>query len=146
MVSKKDEEIIALIQSDARIPISEIARKVDLSENGVRYRIEKLERSGYITSYVTLLNPKKFGKKVMAIFHFNTKPSRTRSMIGELLKMDQLEAVYQTTGNFSIMAMGLFRDNEELNDFISKKFTQDSIVDFKYDVVIKKHKEGPFSI
>jgi Lrp/AsnC family transcriptional regulator for asnA, asnC and gidA len=144
MVAKKDMKIVEMLQKDARTPISEISREVDLSENGVRYRLEKLEESGFIRSYTALLNPIKFGKNVTAIFNVNTKPTETKKVIAELMSMDELTSVYQTTGQYSIMAMGLFENNQELNTFVTSKMSLEGILDFSVDVVTRKVKDSPF--
>jgi Lrp/AsnC family transcriptional regulator for asnA, asnC and gidA len=144
MVSRKDQKIVELLQKDARTPISEISREVGLSENGVRYRLEKLEESGYITSYTALLNPAKFGKNVMAVFNVNTKPTDTKMVITELTKLEELTRVYQTTGQYSVMALGLFGDNQELNTFVTSKLNLEGILDFSVDVVTRKVKDSPF--
>ena len=146
MVSKKDREILEIIQNNSRTSIADISRHVGLSENGVRYRLEKLEKTDYIRSYTALLNPVKFGKNVMAIFRINPLPKRTEEIIEMLTALEELDAIYQTTGSYSIMAAGLFKDNEELNRFVTERLAQDGISDFTFDVVTKKHKEGPFSI
>ncbi len=44
MVSKVDNKILEILQGDVRTPVSKIAKEVGLSENGVRYRLEKLEK------------------------------------------------------------------------------------------------------
>ena len=68
LASVEEEQIIELLQKDARMPFVKIAKKVGLSENTVRKRIEKLKKEGYIREFALLLNPKKFGKHVIAIF------------------------------------------------------------------------------
>ena len=146
MVSKKDEQIIEILQSDARLPVSEIARKIGMSENGVRYRLEKLENSGYIQSFTVLLNPKKFGRNVTAIFNINTTPKKTTDVIHRLQEMDELQVIYKTSGVYSLMTIGLFRSIDELNVFIEEKLADADIIESTVDVVTKKLKETHFSI
>lgn len=146
MPTKVDTKIISMLQSDARTPISEIAREVGMSENGVRYRLERLEKTGHIIGYTALLNPRKFGKRIIAIFNINTSPMKTRQIIPELERMDELTTIYQTTGTYSIMAVGLFTNTNDLGTFLSSKFLMDGIVDYNVDIVTRKHKESTFSI
>lgn len=146
MVSRKDKEIIEILQTEGRIPVSEISRRVDLSENGVRYRLEKLEEAGYIRNYTVLLNPRKFGKAVTAIFNINTAPDNSRDLIAQLQAMDELQVIYQTTGTYSIMAVGLFADIEEMNAFIEGKLATSDILEYSVDVVRRKLKETTFHI
>ncbi|MDG6221169.1 MAG: Lrp/AsnC family transcriptional regulator [Candidatus Thermoplasmatota archaeon] len=144
MVGKTDREIILLIQKDARTPITEIARQVGLSENGVRYRLEKMEKAGYITGYTALLNPGKFGKKIRAVLSINTSPRKTKHVISRLMDMEELDTIYQTTGNYTILATGLFEDMDVLNTFVSSKLSHEGILDFSVEIVTKKHKDSPF--
>ena len=146
MVSRKDKEIIEILQTEGRVPVSEIARRVDLSENGVRYRLEKLEEAGYIRNYTVLLNPRRFGKRVTAVFRLNTVPDNSQGLIGKLRDMEELQVIYQTTGAYSIMAIGLFSDIEELNGFIEGKLASTDILEYTVDVVRRKLKETTFSI
>lgn len=50
-MDKFDQRIIALLREDARLPISQIAREVNLSRSAVGERIRQLEQSGIIRGY-----------------------------------------------------------------------------------------------
>jgi Lrp/AsnC family transcriptional regulator for asnA, asnC and gidA len=147
MASKTDRKILALLQEDARTPISEIARKVNLSENGVRYRLEKLENQGFIKSFSVLLNSKKFGKKVTAIFKIDIQSKKMKEVIPELSNLKQLTKMYQTTGDYAITAIGLFKDHDELNDFINNKLLYEfPIKDYSVQIVTKKLKDSTYEV
>ncbi|MEA2054186.1 MAG: Lrp/AsnC family transcriptional regulator [Candidatus Thermoplasmatota archaeon] len=145
-LNKKDKKIVEVIQKDARTPISNIARKVGLSENGVRYRLEKLEETGYIRSYIALLNPRKFGKKHTVLFHIKTRVKNTKNTIKELCLMEELNCIYQTTGQYTIFAIGLFKDMGEINNFVNAKLSGLDMVEYSMDIVTKKAKESPFFV
>ncbi|SPT51697.1 MULTISPECIES: Lrp/AsnC family transcriptional regulator [Actinomadura] len=51
-----DREIMNLLRSNARMPVSEIARRVGLSGAPVSRRIERLESAGVIQGYVAIVN------------------------------------------------------------------------------------------
>ena len=50
-VDKFDQQILALLRADARLPISQIAREINLSRSAVSERIRQLEQSGVISGY-----------------------------------------------------------------------------------------------
>jgi Lrp/AsnC family transcriptional regulator len=52
-----DKEILALLQENADLPLTEIARRVDLSSTPCWRRILRLEKQGYIRRRVALLDP-----------------------------------------------------------------------------------------
>ncbi len=54
-----DKKILSLLQTDATLPVSQIAEQVGLSATPCWRRIQNLEQQGYILGRVTLLNPQK---------------------------------------------------------------------------------------
>ena len=147
MVSKKDKIILEILQQGARTPISEIAKKVDLSENGVRYRLEKLEKDGFIKNYVVMLNPKKFGKKTLAFLNLEMEPKKMKSSLKDLVEIDEFIKIYQTTGEYSIKAVGLFDDEEDLTDFINNELLLKLPVQkYTVEIVTKSVKDTIYNI
>ena len=51
MINKHDEKLIALLRTNARSSISDLARGLDVSRSTVQSRLFKLEQSGVITGY-----------------------------------------------------------------------------------------------
>ncbi|MCG4451865.1 Lrp/AsnC family transcriptional regulator [Pseudomonas sp. MMS21-TM103] len=50
-MDKFDQQILALLRADARVPVSQIAREVNLSRSAVSERIRQLEQRGIISGY-----------------------------------------------------------------------------------------------
>lgn len=55
-LSPADRKILAILQQDASLPISEIAARVGLSQTPCWKRIKRLEEEGYIKQRVALLD------------------------------------------------------------------------------------------
>ncbi|TGC11154.1 Lrp/AsnC family transcriptional regulator [Methanolobus halotolerans] len=147
MLNKKDMMILSILQERARTPISEIAKQVGLSENGVRYRLEKLEEESYIKNYAVLLNPKNFGKKTFAIFDIEMEPKKMKEGIDKLYSIEELIRIYQTTGQYSIKAFGLFDDEEELTNFISGRFLSEIPVrNYSVNIVTRSIKDDIYKV
>jgi len=56
-----DRQIIQVLRTHARTPVSEIARAVGLSAAPTARRIERLERAGVIRGYVALIDDQQSG-------------------------------------------------------------------------------------
>jgi Lrp/AsnC family transcriptional regulator len=56
-----DLKILDLLQTDASLPIAEIADRVSLSQNACWRRIKQLEEKGVIKKRVAILDPEKLG-------------------------------------------------------------------------------------
>jgi Lrp/AsnC family leucine-responsive transcriptional regulator len=57
-----DREILTILRTDARMPVSEIARRVGLSAAPVARRIDRLEREGIIRGYSAIVNDTAVGE------------------------------------------------------------------------------------
>jgi Lrp/AsnC family transcriptional regulator len=65
-----DIRILAVLQADATLPISQIAERVNLSQNACWRRIKMLEESGVILRRVALLDAERLGVGVTVFVTF----------------------------------------------------------------------------
>ncbi len=66
-VDALDQSILERLQEDARLSNVELARAVNLSPSPCLARVRRLEESGLIRRYVTLLDPVKLGLTVSVL-------------------------------------------------------------------------------
>ena len=57
----KDKHLLEELQANSRITNAELAKRIGLSPSSTLERVKKLEVSGFIDKYITLLNPRKAG-------------------------------------------------------------------------------------
>lgn len=142
-----DKKIIKILQNNSRIHIADIARKIgNLTENAIRYRIEKLENEEYISNYTIRLDPKKFGKNIIAIFSFNVLPENIKAALDYLKSLNYFTQIYLTTGNISIIAIGYFEDRDEITKFITKNLKYIKVIDYNVVTVLDKVKHELYAI
>ena len=55
-LSDKDRELLSLLSENARMPVAELARRLDLSRTTVQARLERLEGQGVIAGYQVRLS------------------------------------------------------------------------------------------
>lgn len=142
-----DRKIIKLLQDNSRITVAEIARDIgELTENAIRYRIDKLESEGYISDYTIRLNPKKFGKNIIAIFNLNVLPQDINGALKYLKSMDYITEIYLTAGDFSIIAIGYFDDNKAITRFITENLKNIKMIDYDVITVLQRAKHELYVI
>lgn len=142
-----DEQIIKMLQENSRVTIANMAREIgELTENAIRYRIDKLEDDGFIANYTIRLNPKKFGKTITAIFNLNVLPENITSALKYLKTIDCITQIYLTTGDYSVIAIGYFEDNNAVRDFITNKLKKVEIINLDVITVLQRVKHGLFGI
>jgi Lrp/AsnC family transcriptional regulator, leucine-responsive regulatory protein len=62
-----NRRILTELQADARLPLAELGRRVNLSAPAVAERVQRLERDGVITGYHAAVDPKALGYAVAAV-------------------------------------------------------------------------------
>jgi Lrp/AsnC family leucine-responsive transcriptional regulator len=66
-LDQHDERILSELQSEARITMAELGRRVGLSQPAVTERVRKLETSGIITGYHAAVDPARLGYSIRAM-------------------------------------------------------------------------------
>ena len=62
-----DVKILEVLQSNARISVSELSKKVNLSLSAVSERLKKLENGGVIEAYTTIIKPASMEKELSVL-------------------------------------------------------------------------------
>jgi len=111
----KDRRILQLVQRDATLAQSEIARKVGLSTAAVNERLRKLEAGGVIRRWSALVDPAAVGAGVPAFVEvFMEHPRFEASFLKRVLSLDEVQECHHVTGEFSLLLKVRVADMESL--------------------------------
>lgn len=58
-----DRRILTILQRDGRLSNAELSEQVSLSPSACHRRVQRLEKDGYITGYVALVDPRRIGRR-----------------------------------------------------------------------------------
>ncbi|HEU4724612.1 MAG TPA: Lrp/AsnC family transcriptional regulator [Candidatus Eisenbacteria bacterium] len=99
-----DRKILSLLQDNAKMSQAEVAKEVGLTAPSVNERIRKLERAGYIRSYVAILDEKKLGHDITAFVEiFVEHPKFEKAFIESASALDEVLECHHITGEFSLL-------------------------------------------
>lgn len=114
----KDKKLLYEIDLNARLGTSALGKRIGLSQEGVHYRLKRLEQRRIVTGYMTLLNFAKVGYTgyaVYARFHAVTTGDKHR-IIAELRSHDHIYWIAEFGGKydlaFGVMARNIVHFNE----------------------------------
>ena len=117
-----DKEILRALMEDARTPILEIARKVNISGAAIHQRLRKLEKSGLISGSKFIINHKALGYSTMAFVGiYLDKAMNNPEAVKQLQKIPEVLECHYTTGNWSVFIKILCKDNEHLMHLLNKE-------------------------
>ena len=101
-----DKKILSYLQTDANLPVGEIAERVGLSSTPCWRRIRNLEKTGVIQSRVALLNPEKLNLGVTVFVGVKTSQhsydwlERFAKAVAEI---DEVVEFYRMSGDIDYM-------------------------------------------
>jgi len=146
-LDKKDLHLLQILDKDVRISIATIAPQLELTENAIRYRIERLKTKGYLKGYSLKLSSSHFGKNIQVVFSINVRPDSLALSLNKLTGYNELTKVYRSSGEYSIVCIGFFNDNEHLEEFLNKKMLVEiPVTDWAEHIVLKRYKNDEFNI
>ena len=93
-----DIAIIELLQDDARISVSELGRKVGLSQPATSERLKRLEERGVVTGYKAVIDPASVGLGMMAVIRLRTTHEHIKPCLKQFSQMPQVIEVLRLTG------------------------------------------------
>jgi Lrp/AsnC family transcriptional regulator, leucine-responsive regulatory protein len=126
-LDKKDMAILQLLQENARVTVKEISEKIHLSTTPVHERIRRMEESGVIKQYVTLVNQNKIDLNLMVICYVSLKEhSKTAgaNFIKTINELHEVTECYSISGEFDFMLKVVCKDMNTYYDFHVNKLSQ----------------------
>jgi Lrp/AsnC family transcriptional regulator for asnA, asnC and gidA len=119
-MDKIDRAIVDLLMDDGRMPCSEIARRVGISERSARYRLNRLLERGIIR-IVAMANPQLLGFSVMADVFIEVEPGHIMEVARRLSEFPCVSYIACSTGDRDLSIQIVARDNVELYRFVAEE-------------------------
>ena len=126
-LDKKDMAILKLLQENARVTVKEISEKIHLSTTPVHERIKRMEESGVIKQYVTLVDQNKVDLNLMVICYVSLKEHSKNAGTSFIKTINELHEViecYSISGEFDFMLKVVCKDMNTYYDFHVNKLSQ----------------------
>jgi DNA-binding Lrp family transcriptional regulator len=124
---KKDLAILKLLQQNARITVKEIAEKIHLSTTPVHERVKRMEESGIIIQYATLVDHSKVKKGLTVICYVSLKQHGKNAGAKFIKTMNELNEViecFSISGEFDFMLKVVCEDMNSYYDFHVNKLSE----------------------
>jgi len=123
----KDLAILRLLQQNARMSVKEISESIQLSSTPVHERIKRLEASGVIKQYATLIDGAKIKKGLMVICYVSLNQHSKKSGTQFIKLINDLPEVvecYSISGEFDFMMKIVTEDMNSYYNFHVNKLSQ----------------------
>jgi len=115
-----DLDIISFLQSDGRIPFTDIAKALKVSEGTVRNRVARLIEDR-ILQIVGMVDPYRLGFDAPAVISVSVQPPLLEKVVDTISKFPEVSYLIMVSGEFDLLVEVLCRDREHLASFLNEK-------------------------
>jgi DNA-binding Lrp family transcriptional regulator len=136
------KEILLELSSDGRQSHRELADKLDVSAATIGNRISKLRDDGILRGVRADIDYEKLGYKSVAVTRFKVPGDSITSALDKLEEYDRLTDIYEVTGNYDILAIGHYRDRQQMNRVIKELQGDETVLETNTSMVLNIVREN----
>lgn len=116
-----DVKILEVLQSNSRVSISELSKKVNLSLSAVSERLKKLESSNVIERYTVILNSQALDKELSVIMNISLEnPHQTSEFLNFVRTEDEILECHYVTGEYDYVLKITTRNTATLENLMNR--------------------------
>ena len=138
-----DWNILSALQDDARLANVDLAEKVHLSPSPCLARVKTLEREGFISRYVTLLNPQAVGLGVSVFVQVRLEKQVEASLNTfekAIASRQEVMECYLMTGSSDYLLRVVVSDLQEFQRFVTDVSKIPGVGNIQSSVALKQVK------
>lgn len=133
-----DNQILALLMDDARMPTSTIAKRVDIARTTAIARINNLERRGIIAGYGLRLNQELYQPAVRAYVGITVDPRKATALVKTLQKMPEVETLCAVSGAVDYMVTLRCQSTGQLDRLLDQIGSIDGVRQTTTSIILTK--------
>ena len=142
MIDTIDAKILEVLQENARVSISELSKRINLSLSAVSERLKKLEASGIIKQYTAVLDPIAMDKELSAYRMINVDNSGS---ITELIKLiensEEILEAYFVAGDCDYILRIATKNTATLANLVNQVKAVKSVKRTETTILLNKYKQ-----
>ncbi|MDH7556423.1 MAG: winged helix-turn-helix transcriptional regulator [Candidatus Methanosuratincola sp.] len=136
-----DVKIIDVLQKDASLSYSDLARQLGQNESTIRKRVLTLRERGVIKKFTIIVDNLKVGYNTIAVVGFDVDPGMLLETAQKLAEFEEVRYVATSTGDHMIMAEIWGKDGRDLAQTLSKISSVQGIKRICPSILLEKIKE-----
>ena len=141
-------EIIEILEKDARATPEEIAKMVNMTPKAVKNVIKKLEKDGVILKYKTIINKeiiKDEGSDVRALIEVRLTPQKNLGfdhLAERIYRFPEVTSCYLMSGTYDLLVVVEGKNIHTVSNFVAEKLSpMENVRGTVTHFILKKYKE-----
>ncbi|MFH1401053.1 MAG: AsnC family transcriptional regulator [Nanoarchaeota archaeon] len=135
---EKDRKILTLLLDDSRQPLSEIAKKVQLAKNSVKYRIERMQEQNVLLAFIPVMDISRFGYSYFHLFIDidERQPDRRDAFFSHLKQHPHVRSVIEYHDRWDLEIVMIAKDIQQFNTLVMEMLEEFHDVILERDMVV----------
>jgi DNA-binding Lrp family transcriptional regulator len=131
-----DGKLVNALLDNGRASLRSLAEELDVSVTTVSNHLADLEEAGVIEGFTPIVDYDKLGYDVTAILQLKVRGEALPTVTDSLRAEKQMVSVYETTGDYDVIAVGKFKDTDDMNGQIKAVLSNADINESNTSVVL----------
>ncbi|AGB31425.1 Transcription regulator AsnC-type-like protein [Natrinema pellirubrum DSM 15624] len=137
-----DSDLVNELLDDGRSSLRSLAEELDVSVTTVSNHLSDLEDEGVIEGYTPKIDYDAVGYDVTAVMQLKAEGNALPEITETLKDHRQMISVYEVTGDYDVIAIGKFKDTDDMNDQIKQLITDPDINQSSTSIVLNAVSEN----
>ena len=118
----KDRKLLSSIEMDARTPLTQLAKKLKLSKQVVKYRMDRLQKENFIQGYYAVIDLNKLKQTIYVVYLklSNITSTMENSWFNKINSDQAVMGLAKNSGNFDLTIVIKAGNNHELNEVLTR--------------------------
>lgn len=104
MLDETDRRLLALLREDGRMPVAELARRLDVARATVTSRLDRLVAGGVIIGFTVRVRDEANVQEVRAMTLIEVEGRTTDNVIRRLRGFPEIQSLHTTNGAWDLVA------------------------------------------
>jgi len=131
-----DARLVNALLGNGRASLRSLGEELDVSVTTVSNHLRDLEEEGVVRGYTPTVDYDALGYDVTAVIQLKVEGDALPEITDRLRDEKRMLSVYEVTGDYDVIAVGKFRDTDEMNDQIKSLLTDENIRESNTSVVL----------
>ncbi|ELY57487.1 HTH-type transcriptional regulator Lrp [Natronolimnohabitans innermongolicus] len=131
-----DTDLVNELLGNGRASLRSLAEELDVSVTTVSNHLSDLEDEDVIQGYTPIVDYDALGYDVTAVMQLKAEGSALPEITETLKDHRQMISVYEVTGNYDVIAIGKFKDTDDMNEQIKSLITDPDINQSNTSIVL----------
>ena len=120
-IDSVDRALLEALSHDARMSLTDLAEKINVSRSTAYARLQRLREEGVITGFTASIDPQALGLGVAALVFIDIEQHDWRTLRSELAAIPGVEYLAMCAGRFDLMLLARAESIPALRDVLLEK-------------------------